>query len=326
MPTVSVITPAFNVEPYLAAAVDSVQAQTYTDWEIVIVDDGSSDGTLAVAERYRAADPDRILVVSHENRGLAAARNSALRVARGSVFALLDSDDAWRPTFLAAQMRILDEHPDIAVVTGNATFLGGAQDGCPARPANDARPAPDLFEILRDETAVFIMSVFRRTVVDRIGGFDERFRTNEDYDFWVRAAAAGFTFVRNSEPLGYYRRHANNLSGNDVRMISGIIRVFQKALDAAEPGSDVHRLIEQRIEHFEIELMAAEAHAALGRGDTSAAAASLDALRQKRGGLALRLAARMLRLAPRAALLAYRARRSRAASGYLIRNPATSGR
>ncbi|HEY2908078.1 MAG TPA: glycosyltransferase [Vicinamibacterales bacterium] len=306
MPAVSVIMPAFNVESYIGEAIESVLAQTYTDWELVLVDDGSKDGTRAVAERYRAANPDRIIVVSHENRGLAAARNSALRVARGSVFALLDSDDIWEPGFLAAQMRLLDEHPDVAIVTGNATTLGGALDGQPARPTDDRRPPLDLAEILRDETSVFIMSIFRREVVHRIGGFDERFRTNEDYDFWVRAASAGFRFIRNPKPLAFYRRHGNNLSASDVRMLAGILRVFNKAREAHEPGTEAHRLIEQQIDRFETELLAAEAREALGRGDVAGACTNLDALRRRRGGLKIEIAARAFRLAPRAALWVYR--------------------
>ena len=244
--------------------------------------------------------------MSHENRGLAAARNSALRVARGSVFALLDSDDIWEPGFLAAQMRLLDEHPDVAIVTGNATTLGGALDGQPARPTDDRRPPPDLAEILRDETSVFIMSIFRREVVDRIGGFDERFRTNEDYDFWVRAASAGFRFIRNPKPLAFYRRHGNSLSASDVRMLAGILRVFNKAREAAEAGTEAHRLIEQQIDRFETELLAAEAREALGRGDVAAARTNLDALRRRRGGLKIEIAARAFRLAPHTALWAYR--------------------
>ena len=202
MPTVSVIMPAYNVERYLGEAIDSVLAQTYTDFELVVVDDGSTDSSRTIAEHYRAEHPDRIVVVSQENRGLAGARNTALGVASGRVFALLDSDDGWAPTFLERQMRVLEAHEDVAIVSGNAINRGGTEDGRPARAVPDARPAPDLLTILRDEMAVFIMSVFRREVVDRVGGFDEEFRTNEDYDFWIRAAFAGFKFLAQSGAAG----------------------------------------------------------------------------------------------------------------------------
>jgi glycosyltransferase involved in cell wall biosynthesis len=308
MPAVSVIMPAYNVEPYLAEAIDSVLAQTYSDFELVIVDDGSTDSSRSIAERYRAAHPGRVTVVAQENRGLAGARNTALRVASGRVFALLDSDDGWAPTFLESQMRLLDLHPDVAIVTGNALNRGGAEDGRPVRPVPDPRPAPDLVTILRDETAVFIMSLFRREVVDRVGGFDEGFRTNEDYDFWIRAAFAGFTFLRNPEPLGFYRRRGDSLSASDVRMLRGILRVYRKALPDCPPGTAAGDVIVAQIERFETELLAAQAREALDQGDVRRALTAVEELRDRRGGLALGLFARSLRYLPGVARWAYRAR------------------
>lgn len=301
--------PAFNVARYIAESIDSVLAQTYQDLELVVVNDGSTDATLSIVQEYWRRYPDRIVVVSQENRGLAGARNTAMAAARGSVFALLDSDDTWCPTFLAEQMHILDAHPDVAIVTGNAFNRGGRQDGCPARPVDDRRPVPNLTEILRDETAVFIMSVFRRTVVERIGGFDECFRTNEDYDFWIRAALAGFTFARNSRPLGYYRRHANSLSASEVRMIDGILRVFRKTLPCCEPDSIARRVVEGQIDFFETDLLRARARAALDEGDGASAADVLDALRHRRRSLTVALAAHALRYVPAAVMWMYRARR-----------------
>jgi glycosyltransferase involved in cell wall biosynthesis len=307
--------PAFNVERYIAEAIDSVLAQTYTDWELVIVNDGSTDGTLAIVERYRDRFPDRIVLIAHENRGLAGARNSALAAARGEFLALLDSDDAWWPTFLEAQLAILRARPGIAVVTGNAIARGGRDDGRPARPSPDPRPDPGLIDILTDETAVFIMSVFRRTVVETIGGYDEQFRTNEDYDFWIRTAAAGFRFARNSTPLAFYRRHAASLSANEVRMISGILRVYRKSADAFAEGTPAHAVLEQQFDRFERELLRAQAREALARGDAAHAADIFDALRLRDGGLRLALAAEALRWLPRLTLRAYAARnRVRAAA------------
>ncbi len=325
MATVSVIMPAYNAEAYLAEAIDSVLAQTYADLELVIVNDGSIDGTPVIAERYRALHPDRIRIVSQANQGLAAARNAGMRTATGAVLALLDSDDEWQPEFLAEQMRLLDRDPRIAIVTGNARNRGGAHDGQPVRPVPDDRPAPDLIEMLRDESAIFIMSVFRREVVERIGGFDERFRTNEDYDFWIRAALAGFAFARNPAPLAFYRRHEQSLSASETRMLAGILRVFRKTLLCCAEGTPARAVILRQIARFEGELITAETRQALDRADAAAAAAGLDALHAFRGrGALLAIAARALRAAPRATLWAYRARRRYRA--LLMRNPATSGR
>ena len=309
MPTVSVIMPAFNVDRYISEAIESVLAQTYTDFELVIVDDGSTDNSRSIAEHYRAEHPDRIVVISQENRGLAGARNTALRVASGRVFALLDSDDGWAPRFLESQMRLLDAHHDVAIVSGNAINRGGAEDGRPVRPVLDPQPAPDLFTILRDETAVFIMSLFRREVVDHVGVFDEELRTNEDYDFWIRAAFVGFKFLRNAEPLAFYRRHANSLSASDVRMLAGILRVYRKALSHFPAGSAAADVIAAQVERFETELLAAEAREALERGDMRGALVAVEQLRVRRGGITLRLFAHSLRRAPRIARWAYRTRR-----------------
>jgi glycosyltransferase involved in cell wall biosynthesis len=309
MPTVSVIMPAYNVERYLAESIDSVLAQTYRDFEIVIVDDGSTDRTPSIAERYRRAFPDQVVLALRENRGVASARNTALGVARGAVLALLDSDDTWFPTFLAEQMDILDANPDVAIVTANAFNRGGPRDGRPVNPVDDRRPPPNLAEILRDETATFIMSVFRREVADAVGGFDESLRTNEDYDFWIRAALAGFRFTRNPKPLGWYRRRANSLSSNELRMIAGILRVFRKTVPSCEPGSRAREIAEQQVERFDIELLLAQARAALDEGDTAAAAAVLDAVRQRRHGVTLALVAHALRVVPRAAVWMYHVRR-----------------
>ena len=205
-------------------------------------------------------------------------------------------------------MRLLDLHPDVAIVSGNALSLGGAEDGRPTRPVPDPRPAPDLVNILRDETAVFIMSLFRREVVNRVGGFDEGFRTNEDYDFWIRAARAGFKFLRNPEPLGFYRRRANSLSASDVRMITGILRVYRKALPHSPPGTTASDVIVAQIERFETELLAVQAREALDQGDMRGAVTAVEQLRARRGGFALGLFAHSLRHLPRVARWAYRAR------------------
>lgn len=316
MPRVSIIMPAFNVEPYIAESIESVLTQTYTDYELIIVNDGSTDGTRDVAETYARRHPDRIRVISQANRGLSGARNTALGATSGAVCALLDSDDEWAPAYLAEQIRILDGEPDVDIVTGNAFVRGGTADGRTARPFPDPRPAPDLLQILADETAVFIMALFRRRVVDAIGGFDENFRTNEDYDFWIRAARAGFTFRRNPRPLGWYRRHAASLSSSDVRMLTGILRVYRKALAASESGSPATAIIERQIARFDTERIAAEARAALDAGDVTGATHFVDELSARRGGWPLRALRLALHLAPRAAVWACRMRRQ-TQGGYL---------
>src|SRR5688572_12989833 len=153
--------PAFNVAPYVGAAIRSALAQTFTDFELIVVDDGSKDETAGIVQTI-AAEDGRVRLVQQANRGLAGARNTALRAARGEMFALLDSDDMWEPEFLAAQVAILEAHPDVDIVTGNGWYLDGPRHGQLARPYPDPRPDPVLASIIGDEWSVFIMSVFRR--------------------------------------------------------------------------------------------------------------------------------------------------------------------
>ena len=140
MPRVTVVMPAFNVAPYLREAVDSVLAQTCGDWELLIVNDGSTDETPAIAHDYARRDP-RIRVIDQQNCGLACARNTALRAGQGEFFALLDSDDLWEPGFLQSQLEVFAQHPETGLVSGSARLLGGPQNGQPARPIIPGHPA-----------------------------------------------------------------------------------------------------------------------------------------------------------------------------------------
>jgi glycosyltransferase involved in cell wall biosynthesis len=310
MAEVSVIMPAYNVAAYVGPAIDSVLAQTEPDWELLVVDDGSTDGTAAIVEGYAARDR-RVRPICQANGGISAARNRALRESSGRFVALLDSDDLWEPRYLEAQLAILRGHPDIDVVTGNGRFLGGRRSGELARPWPDARPHPTLRNMLEDETAVFIMSIFRRRVYDTIGGFDESLRTNEDYDFWLRAAAAGFRFRRNDEPLGRYRRRDDSMSASDVRMLTGIVRVLEKnrPLIAERPAELA--ILESQIAHFRRRALAEQAKASLATGDVGKAADYLSALAAQGGGFAVQVAGVLARWTPGLFFRVYRIRRAR---------------
>jgi glycosyltransferase involved in cell wall biosynthesis len=298
MPAVSIIMPAYNVAPYVGEALRSALAQTFTDFEVIVVDDGSKDATAEIVNAIAQTDP-RVRLVQQSNRGLAGARNTALRASRGEFFALLDSDDLWEPAFLAAQLAILEARPDIDIVTGNGWYLQGPRDGQLARPYPDPRPDPKLASIIGDEWSVFIMSVMRRRVYTAIGAFDEEMRSNEDYDFWLRAAVAGFTFARNDRPLGHYRVRTDSLSASNLRMLRGILHVYRKLRPTIAHMPAEMSILEQQIARFEAELLAAEARLALELADFEIAREHLDALHARRGGAALGIARLLARWSPR---------------------------
>lgn len=307
MPAVSVITPAWNAAAFLPETIDSVQAQTVTDWEMLIVDDGSTDETAAVVRAYAARDP-RIRLLQQANAGPSAARNHAMRAARGGVFAFLDSDDRWAPEFLAAQLEMFERYPDTGLVTGNGIFDGGPFDGTPTRPVTSDCPILTLTDLITHESSVFIMTVFRRAVFDTIGGMDETQWTSEDYDFWLRAAAAGFVFRRNPQPLGWYRVRGTSLSRNRVRMLQGMLRTFDKTRARVADDAAALRAVERQIARFEAELLLEHAKDALEAGQYADAASHLQALRARGGGRLVALTAWLAQYCPPAASLAYRLR------------------
>lgn len=319
MPAVSVVMAAYNVAPYIGHAIESVLNQTYCDLELLVVDDGATDDTAEIAARYASHDA-RVRVISQANAGISSARNHGLRVARGRVVAILDSDDAWAPSYLQAQVGILDAHPDVDIVTGNAWFLGSRLNGAPARPWPDRRPAPTLAGMLADETAVFIMSVFRRRVYESIGPFDETLCTNEDYDFWLRAACLGFVFYRNDTPLGYYRRRDDSLSADELRMLPGILRVFRKLRPHVLNHPSELAILDAQVARFEIEHLAAEARGAIESRDYAAARHHLAHLHERRGGALLRIARLMARWTPALLSTVYNNRRTRLAASRAVRN------
>ena len=314
VPLVSVIMPAYNVEPYIGAAIESALEQTFDDYEILIVDDGSTDRTASIAAAYGARS-ERIRLITQANRGLSAARNAALRAARGAFLALLDGDDIWDPGFLEQQMAVFRAAAGSIHRDRQRICLGSWRDGQPAQPYPDVRPEPTLLTVLEDEQAIFVMSVFRRSVYEGIGGFDEALRTNEDYDYWIRAAAAGFVFARNDQPLGRYRRRNDSLSASDVRMVSGILKVFAKnrPLFGGRPAELA--VIDRQVHRFEVALLGAQARAAIEQSDFETAATNLDALHARRPGALLAMARLMAHWSPVLLSRAYGFRRTRRALG-----------
>ena len=262
MPLVSVVMPAYNAEPYLARAVESVLHQTLGDLELLIVDDGSSDETVPLALSFAERDP-RVRVLTQRNAGPGPARNLAFGAGTGRFFAFLDSDDEWDAAFLEENIALLVARPDVDIVIGNARNRGGARDGHPCRPLRRNAQLITLAEILADETSLFIMAVFRREVVDTIGGFDPAMFTNEEYEMWIRASLAGFAFARHTRPLGWYACRPDSLSSSDTRMLRGILRVFAKTRPALASGSPERAILDAQVARFERELAAAERKARL---------------------------------------------------------------
>ena len=221
-PALSVFMPVYNAEPYLREAIESVLNQTFSDFEFLIVDDGSTDGSVAVIESFR---DDRIRLIRQENQGCYPARNRAIREARGTYLASMDADDISLPERFARQIAYVESHERVDLV-GTRAYECDREDSL-------RLPRPEFFSYRRESEAPWLIDpdslgasapftlptiLFRRTLVDRIGAYDERLRFGADLDFVARVALAG-TIACLPEYLYVLRASPSSISasGSDVQ-------------------------------------------------------------------------------------------------------------
>lgn len=236
-PRVSVVMPVYNVEAYIAEAIESVLAQSFTDWELLIIDDGGSDRSIDIAAEY--CDP-RIRIIAQRNRGLAGARNTGIAHARGDYIALLDSDDRWLPEKLALHIIHLDAAPDVDVSYSASRFIDG--EGHVLRQAQTPQLhniTPQLI-LCRNPVGNGSAPVLRRSTLDRVAfthpdeagrtcWFDESFRQSEDIEMWVRLAIqAQAVFDGIAPELTEYRIVSGGLSANIARQFESWERMVAK--------------------------------------------------------------------------------------------------
>lgn len=216
MPTVSVLMPVYNAERYLGEAVESILGQTFADFEFLIVDDGSTDRSRAILERYAAQDP-RIRLTSRPNTGYAAALNELLGLARGELVARMDADDVALPERLARQVDYLRAHPDVVCVGTAVHFIDAA-----GRFLWDRHPGMEHEAIqeraLAGDCALNHPSVMmRRAALEAVGGYHVEFMPAEDLDLWLRLGEVG-RLTNLSDVLMKYRQHEASFSEQHQRL------------------------------------------------------------------------------------------------------------
>jgi glycosyltransferase involved in cell wall biosynthesis len=226
-PTVSVVIP-FHRARYLSEALESVRTQTFTDYELVVVDDGSPDQK--EVDRLGLTEDARIRYLRQENQGPAAARNTALRAARGHFVAFLDSDDTWEPTYLQEQIDGLTRDNGLDAIYCNALMMG--QPETDRRALMESTPSRDLAtctSLLREEYTVFLSGVVAsRDVIMDAGLFDERFVHGEDFDLWTRMLKRGARMGFQPRVLLNRRLHSGSLSSDSLTHSEKALRVVEK--------------------------------------------------------------------------------------------------
>lgn len=237
----------YNGERFLAAAIDSVLAQTFADFEFLIVDDGSSDATAAILREYESRDP-RVRAIMRENRGLVASLNEMLAMAQAPIVARMDADDICRRDRFECQMAFLAEHPDHGVVGSWSEDMDEHGDPLFRTGCDHPLTHEDMLEAIVAGRHVIChpAAMFRRDVVLGVGGYHAAFRHCEDYDLWLRLASV--TRLANiPERLVRYRRYDGQVSARhatEQQIGTAVAQLAWREREAGrpDPTADLDRL------------------------------------------------------------------------------------
>lgn len=303
-PLVSVVIPAYDVADFIGEALDSVFAQTFTDYEVIVVNDGSPD--TSKLEQALAPYMSRIVYLKQENRGVSAARNTGIVAARGSLIAFLDGDDVWLPNYLEVQVKRIQADPTIDVLYPNVLMFGGPSEAgeefmtiCPSN-------GEVTFErLLLQECNVSNCSIARKETLVRAGMFDESLRSVEDFDLWLRVIKAGGRIVYHRDVLARYRRRSGSLTADPIWLSEHVLEVLRKVRQREDLTPSERATVDSQYEHFHALLRLHEGKRAFFSGDTAGAIDGLTEANRFFRNRKTAFTLMMLRVAPRLLLRAY---------------------
>ena len=236
MPTVSICVPAYHAERYLPETLQSVRDQSFQEWELIVIEDGSQDGTEEIVRQFAGEVSQKVVFQRHEkNRGLPATRNTAIAQARAKCIALLDADDYWEPGHLETIVTGLTETNAELVHSGSVLFDSDTRKTLEIR-------APSPEQVREFPRSLFVAdyiiqpasAALTKKLWERVGGFDESYRYVEDREMWLRCARSGARFHFTGKNTCFYRKHAAALSTHGAEMAIASARVFEQHLDWSE--------------------------------------------------------------------------------------------
>jgi glycosyltransferase involved in cell wall biosynthesis len=252
-PAFTVIIPAFNARDLVPFAIRSVIAQTRRDWQLIVVDDGSTDDTSSAVTSFAEAD-SRIRLIRRPNEGPGPARNAAIAAAETPYISFLDADDMWLPGYLDAMGAALDRDPGAGIACTDAWILDLASGRFRVKTAMEKWSAPPA--IPEDPTAMMVLllernflwasATVRRKALDRVGAFNPQIRVAEDLELWLRILADGFGVVRAGGVLGIRREHAGALTARELDMLDGLLSVMRLVTSNPEMPGEVRELAERK--------------------------------------------------------------------------------
>ena len=252
-PIVSVIIPAYNAAAFIAESLDSVYAQTFADFEVIVVNDGSPD--TQDLEHALKAYPAKLCYLKQENQGAAAARNTGIKAARGEFVAFLDADDTWLPAFLEKQIDMLQRtQADVvwadALISGDSPLAGRTFMG--VQPASAEVTPENLLSV--KVTVLTSTVVARRLPILEVGLFDVRLRRGQDFELWLKLARRGCRFVYQDEVLAHRRVVESSLSGSIMSQLQRTLTVLDaiSAKGNLTPSEEAALQVNLRRTHHEL--------------------------------------------------------------------------
>jgi len=307
-PMVSVVIPTYNCAQFITEALDSVLAQTFTDYEIIVINDGSPD----TEELERALTPyrSRIVYLKQENRGVSGARNTAIAAAHGSLLAFLDGDDTWLPHYLEVQVARIQADPTIDVLYPNVMMFGDSSRTAGEEFMTICPSNGDVtFErLLMQECNVSNCSIARRESIVRAGLYDESLRSVEDFDLWLRVIKQGGRIAYHRDVLARYRLRPGSLTADPIWSCGNILKVLAKVKNTMELAPSEQTTVDNQIQHFQALLRFHEGKRSFLSGDTASAIKALTEANSFFRNRKLSMTVMILRVAPRLLLRAYNLR------------------
>jgi GT2 family glycosyltransferase len=307
---VCVIIPAYGVNAYIADALDSVVAQTFADFEVVVVNDGAPAAETAELRAIVGRYDGQVRYLERENGGQAAARNTALLATSAPLVAFLDGDDYWHPTLLEREVALFDDDPSLDLAYSDARLFGeGPWAGRTYMQCGDNSVGPVTLEALLARRVNVTMStiVARREAVLAAGSFDESLRYVEDYDMWLRMAHRGARMAYITEPLAYRRVRGSSLSADTLKMQRAVVHVLEQFERKHELSPSARAAWQDAIASARSRAGLAAAKISLSSGRVASAAEALRVVRPHDASWKVRAAGVGLRAVPTMVGVMYRA-------------------
>ncbi len=299
LPRIAVIVPAYGVAHLVSEALASLQAQSLDAWECVVIDDGAPDDVARAVAPFLA--DSRIRYLATENRGVSAARNTAIAATRAPLIALLDGDDRFRPDYLETMARVLERDPGIRIATCNALLFGALprERLCfTRRQGRSDGVHGTLTDVLDRSFSVYIGTTFRRADFNRVGGFKEGMTHSEDLDLWVRLLELGGSAYYVDRVLGEYRVRPHSASDDPVRLLQGNMLVYQRAQERLASDHPAQPVISAMIEQTRAALDFEHALLRIAGGEVNRGLSELRAVRSQVQGAVWTLSFALWRVMP----------------------------